>query len=121
MQASALKRMYALGRLKAGEMNKTEKAYAEHLEKLRLDGAVVWYKFEGLKFRLADNTFYTPDFVVMTATGELEVHEVKGSSYIFQDDAKVKVQVASEMYPLKFFVAFPQKGSRNAKWNLVEY
>ena len=121
MQPNALKRMYALGRMKSGEMNKTEKAYAEHLERLRIGGDVVWYKFEGLKFRLADNTFYTPDFAVMKATGELEIHEVKGSSYIFQDDAKVKVKVASEMYPLKFFVAFPKKGSHNAKWELVEY
>ena len=119
--SDALKRMYALGRMKAGEMNKTEKAYAEHLERLRVGGSIVWFKFEGVKFRLADNTFYTPDFLVMNATGELEVHEVKGSTYIFQEDAKVKVKVASEMYPLKFLVAFPQKGSRNAKWNLVEY
>ena len=119
--SDALKRMYALGRLKAGEMNRTEKAYAEHLERLRVGGSIVWFKFEGVKFRLADNTFYTPDFLVMNATGELEVHEVKGSTYIFQEDAKVKVKVASEMYPLKFLVAFPQKGSRNAKWNLVEY
>lgn len=119
--SDALKRMYALGRLKSGEMNRTEKAYAEHLERLRVGGSIVWFKFEGVKFRLADNTFYTPDFLVMNATGELEVHEVKGSTYIFQEDAKVKVKVASEMYPLKFLVAFPQKGSRNAKWNLVEY
>jgi hypothetical protein len=53
---------YALGRLPVGTMNKTEAAYAGHLELQRRAGDVEWFKFEALKFRLADNTFYTPDF-----------------------------------------------------------
>lgn len=90
---------FALGRLKAGAMNKTEAAYGQHLEALKHAGAVVWYRFEGLKLRLADNTFYTPDFAVMAASGELECHEVKG---FWQDDARAKIKVAAEMYPLRF-------------------
>ena len=89
----------ALGRLKTGEMNKTEAAYEAHLAALQFAGEILWYKFEGLKFRLADNTFYTPDFAVMLASGALEAHEVKGQ---WLDDARVKIKVAASLYPLQF-------------------
>lgn len=64
------KQIQALGRLKTGQMNKTESAYCQHLELRKRAGEIVWYRFEGIKLRLADNTFYTPDFAVMLATGE---------------------------------------------------
>jgi hypothetical protein len=90
---------FALGRLKAGAMNQTEAAYARILDARRAAGEVVWYRFEGFKLRLADATFYTPDFAVMLADGTLECHEVKGH---WQDDARVKIKVAAEMYPFRF-------------------
>jgi hypothetical protein len=93
--------LQALGRLKVGTMNKTEAAYAATLEQRRAAGEVAWFKFEGVKLRLADNTFYTPDFAVMLANGALEMHEVKG---YMQDDANVKIKVASDMYPMRFLV-----------------
>lgn len=74
------KQIQALGRLKTGQMNKTESAYCQHLEQRKRAGEIAWYRFEGIKLRLADNTFYTPDFAVMLATGEMELHEVKGDS-----------------------------------------
>lgn len=89
----------ALGRLKAGAMNKTEAAYARDLRDAVTLGDVAWYKFEGLKLRLADNTFYTPDFAVMLSNGQMELHEVKG---FWQDDARVKIKVAAELYPFRF-------------------
>lgn len=91
---------FALGRLKPGTMNQTEQAYARELEDLRVAGDVAWYRFEGVKLRLADNTFYTPDFAVMLANGELQMHEVKGH---WQDDARVKIKVAAEQYPFRFY------------------
>lgn len=42
-------RIQALGRLKTGQMNKTEEAYAKHLEQRCHAGEVAWFKFEGLK------------------------------------------------------------------------
>lgn len=90
---------FALGRLKTGVMNKTETEYARLLELCKHDGTVLWWKFEGVKLRLADNTFYSPDFAVMMANGQLEMHEIKG---FWQDDAKVKIKVAADMYPFKF-------------------
>lgn len=91
----------ALGRLPAGTMNRTEAAYAAHLELLKASGDVLWWKFEGLKFRLADKTFLTPDFVVMVRSGLIELHDVKG---FLMDDANVKMKVAASMYPFEFFI-----------------
>lgn len=89
----------ALGRLKQGEMNKTEAGYAAHLAMLQRCGDIAWHRFEGLKLRLADGCFYTPDFAVMRHDGQIECHEVKGH---WQDDARVKIKVAAEMYPFRF-------------------
>lgn len=93
------KAMYALGRLKVGQMNKTEAAYDQHLAILQHAGEILWRKFEGVKLRLADNTFYTPDFAVMTADGVMECHEVKG---FWQDDARAKIKIAADLYPFRF-------------------
>ena len=91
--------LLALGRLRTGQLNKTEQAYAAHLELKRIAGEIVWLRFEGVKLRLADNTFYTPDFAVMAADGVIELHEVKG---FWADDARVKIKVAAEQYPFRF-------------------
>lgn len=91
----------ALGRLPVGTMNKTEAAYAQHLEVLKQAGDVLWYRFEGLKFRLADKTFLTPDFAVMNRNHVIELHDVKG---FMMDDANVKMKVAADQYPFEFFI-----------------
>lgn len=119
--ATSKQRMQALGRMKVGAMNKTETAYAATLEQRKQAGEVVWFKFEGMKFRLADNTFYTPDFVVLLADGALEAHEVKGARAIFQDDAKAKVKIAADMYPLAFVVAFPIPKNKGGGWEFDRY
>jgi hypothetical protein len=105
---------YALGRLKTGVMNKTEQAYAEHLELLRRDGFIEWFKFEGLKLRLADNCFYTPDFFVMDADKTLCAHEVKG---YWQDDARAKIKIAADMYPFKFVAVTVKSKKDGGGWN----
>ncbi|MBX5001860.1 DUF1064 domain-containing protein [Rhizobium lentis] len=103
----------ALGRLKTGERNKTEAQYETMLEDMRAAGDVLWYRFEGVKLRLADNTFYTPDFAVMRADGLFECHEVKG---FWQDDARVKIKVAAELYPFRFIAAVPRKKKDGGGW-----
>jgi hypothetical protein len=111
------KKFYALGRLKTGEMNKTESAYSAHLEMLRIAGELAWHKFEGLKLRLADNTFLTVDFFVMTSTGELQAHDVKG---FMTDDANVKMKVAADMYPFRFFVVRAKAKKNGGGWDIRE-
>lgn len=96
-----------------GTMNKTEEAYAQHLKLLEHAGEVAWFAYEGMKLRLANNTFFTPDFIVMLANGEIEVHEVKGrsgESYWCEEDAKVKVKVAASLFPFRFAIVWPAKG-----------
>ena len=111
-------RRYALGRLKTGELNRTEAAYAAHLGVLHRAGEVLWHKFEGLKFRLADNTFYTPDFAVMRADGSLEAHEVKG---FWTEDARVKVKVAASLYPIRFIAVKAQAKKHGGGWEIEEF
>lgn len=108
----------ALGRLKTGEMNKTEAAYAAHLEALRASGSVLFWKFEAVKLRLADNTFYSPDFFVMLASGECELHEVKG---FWEDDARVKIKVAAALYPFRFIAARPQSKKNGGGWDVEAF
>lgn len=107
------KKFYALGRLKDGALNKTEAAYDSYLKTLLMAGELLWYKFEGMKFRLADNTFYTPDFNLMRPDGQIEIHEVKG---FWQDDARVKIKVASEMYPFKFIAVKARAKKHGGGW-----
>lgn len=94
-----LEALRALGRLKQGTMNKLEEAYAQELELRKRAGEISWYAFEAVKLRLADSTFYSPDFAVMLANGELEMHECK--SFWF-DDARVKIKIAASLFPLRF-------------------
>lgn len=108
----------ALGRMKAGAMNGTESAYAAHLERLRLAGEVVWFRFEGVKLRLADSTFYTPDFAVMADDGVMEMHEVKG---FWTDDARVKIKVAADQYPFRFIALKALPKSKGGGWLREEF
>lgn len=115
-RAGATRALQALGRLKTGTMNKTEAAYAATLDARRHAGEVAWFKFEGIKLRLADNTFYTPDFAVMLADGSLEMHEVKG---FWQDDARAKIKIAADLYPLQF-IAVQAKAKKDGGGWFVE-
>lgn len=112
------KAIYALGRLKKGQMNKTEQEYSDYLKLLQSANEIRWFKFEGMKFRLADNTFYTPDFAVMNKNSEIELHEVKG---FWMDDARVKIKIASDLYPFKF-IAIKKKAKKDGGgWEIEEF
>ncbi|WP_437621274.1 DUF1064 domain-containing protein [Escherichia coli] len=112
------KQIQALGRLKTEQMNKTESAYCQHLELRKRAGEIVWYRFEGIKLRLADNTFYTPDFAVMLATGEMELHEVKG---FWTDDARVKTKVAADQYPFRIIGVKVKPKKAGGGWDIEEF
>lgn len=115
---ASLKKRFALGRLKTGEMNKLEQKYSEHLEILKQAGEVLWWKFEGIKLRLADNTFYTGDFAVQTADEVLEIHECKGH---WEQDARVKIKVAASIYPFRFIAVKPQAKKDGGGWKREEF
>lgn len=66
------------------------------------DGKIKWFAYEPFRLRLADNTTYTPDFAYLTTGGQLVFVEAKGP--FMRDDANVKLKVAAEMYPFRFFL-----------------
>jgi hypothetical protein len=111
-------RFLALGRLKTGAMNKTEAAYDSDLRDAQSLGDILWYRFEGLKLRLADNTFYTPDFAVMARDGVMECHEVKG---FWRDDARAKIKIAAEMYPFRFKAVQVQPKKHGGGWKVETF
>lgn len=93
-----------------GSMNRLETKYAEYLEALRLAGRVVRWDFEPEKLRLADRTYYTPDFRLVLPDGIVEYHEVKGT-WIGNEHNRVKLKVAAELHPYTFraVMARPKK------------
>jgi hypothetical protein len=110
--------IFALGRLNTGDMNKTEAAYDAYLWSLR-GTEFLWHKFEGIKLRLADNTFLTVDFPVLRAsTREMEMHEVKG---FWMDDARVKIKVAASIYPFKFVAVTARAKKHGGGWKVEEF
>lgn len=111
-------RMQALGRMKAGAMNKTEARFAQLLELERHAGKVKWWKFEGIKLMLAKNTSITVDFAVLPDTDILTMIDVKGSKALFTDDARAKMKVAAELYPFVFKVAYPR--AKGEGWEIEE-
>lgn len=104
-----------------GEMNKTEAAYALHLEHRKKCGVIEWFVYEGIKIKLADKTFFTPDFAVMMPDGLIELHDVKGTTrdkvtkkskpFVHDDGATIKIKVAAGLYPFVFVVAWFDKAS----------
>ena len=101
--------MKALTHPERTKMNKTEAAWADLLEGQKLAGLLLDYKFEAFKLRLANNTFYTPDFVVVLADRTIRVDEVKG---FWRDDARVKIKIAAEQFPWLRFQAVTKNKSQ---------
>lgn len=99
-------------------MNKTEARFkAEFIDVFYLPERRCDYA--ALKLRLADRTWYTPDFVVWTDDGA-HVYEVKGSwKSPHQEDSRVKLKVAAELYPqFQFFAAVPNRDTGG--WDIEE-
>lgn len=95
-------------------LNKTEQDYLTYLQGGIIVSRPLWCVFESIKLRLADKTFYTPDFFLMRPNGEIEVHECKG---FMRDDAAVKLKCAAEIFPFRFFLVKRKKGGG---WDISE-
>lgn len=109
------RRIFGKGIKRPGVMNKTESAYASVLEERKRSGEIAEYWYEGIKLRLADKTFYTPDFFIMHVNGELHAVDVKGGWIM--ETSNVKIKCAAEKYPFKFFIA--QLG-KSRQWSITE-
>lgn len=117
-------------KMKKGQMNLTEKAYSEHLAKLKLAGEIIDYSYEPETLRIGQDCRYTPDFRVVKGNSVhcldpilnrsiegqaeyvIEFHEVKGTrkgKMFSEDDALVKIKAAAEMHPYKFIMVWREK------------
>ena len=63
----------------------------------------------------------TQRLMVMRADGVIELHEVKGSLRIFQEDAKVKAKVCAAMYPFPVKVVWPRRKKDGGGWEEMQY
>lgn len=91
-------------RRKRGEMNKTEKAYSEHLDAQIAAGEIHSWWFEAVTLRLSrpeqgQPARYAPDFLVLMPDGVTYLDDVKSGGF---DDfaAGVRIKCAAEQYPL---------------------
>jgi hypothetical protein len=111
-----MKRIYAKGRTarrKPGTMNKTESRYADVLCARLLAGEIIAYWYERWTFKLADDTRYTPDFMVQLPDGTIEAHEVKG---FMETHARVKIKVLPEMFPVRCVVVRERAKKNGGGW-----
>jgi len=98
-------------RHQAGKMNKLETEYAFWL---KINPNVIDFHFESFKLRMADRTWYTPDFLVIYED-RMEFHEVKG---FWEDDARVKWKTCADLYPWFVLRAIQKK---KGKWVTETY
>ncbi len=97
-------------------MNKTEGEWAMILEARKRAGEIIWYQFEGLRLRLADGAYFTPDFPVLTKEGNLEFQEVKG---FWREAGKLRIRVAAGLYPFwKFYAVRKIKKKDGGGWDI---
>lgn len=106
----------ALERHHPGQMNKTEARYADELELRLKAGEIEWYGFEAVRLKLAANTTYTPDFMVITKDGVVEMHEVKG---FWTSSARVKTKVAADKFWMFRFRAL--KVGKAGGWEVEDF
>lgn len=94
-----------------GVMNKGERAYAEHLDNLKTKGHILRYGFEASTWLIGPNCRLTPDFTVIMADGEMQMHEVKANRkgrWHAEDDAKVKMKAFVDKWPeIALLVVWP--------------
>jgi predicted nuclease of restriction endonuclease-like RecB superfamily len=109
---------YAKGHNKKGKMNQTEAEFAAFLERGKQAGEILWYTFEGIRLRLADNTFYVPDFQALHKDLSLVIYEVKG---FWTEKARVKIKVAADKFPFIFIAAMKVPKKNGGGWKFEEF
>jgi len=106
----------ATGTTREPAMNKTEAEYAAMLQARTSQGEILWWRYEAVTLKLADNTRYTPDFLVMRADGTLEIHETKGG--FVREDGWVKLKIAAALFPFRFFLCQKQAKKAGGGWQI---
>lgn len=106
-------------------MNKTEAEYSLILEAMKRKGEILDWKFEGIKLKIGEGCFYTPDFMVTEQTDStyrdgcefitrVKFIEVKG---FLRDDARVKFLAAQEQHKWASFEMW--RRDRKTGWTQI--
>ena len=98
-------------------MNKTEKQRGIELEAMKRAGQIAEWWFERFTFKLADDTRYTPDFVIQENDGTLRCEEIKGS--FTREDARPKYTMMATAFPLALRVLQSLRGDPG-NWRVIE-
>ena len=90
-------------------MNKTERRLSRVLDDMKDHREIKDWEFEPEKFRMADKTWYSPDFRVTLLDSRNVYIEVKVSkkdgSILWRDDAAVKCKTIAELHPIVLYLA----------------
>lgn len=95
-------------------MTKLEADFELLLESKKRRGEIRDYKYEALTLKLGPDCRYTPDFMVMESDDTIAFYETKGP--FARDDGMVKLRVASEQFPFRFFLC---KRPRGEDWTIT--
>lgn len=88
---------------RSAAMNRNEARYSQFLDAEKKSGHILDWKWSPLKFRLGNDwkTTLTPDFMVITLDGTIELVDCKGrkgDSFWVEEDAMIKLKVAAAQY-----------------------
>ena len=119
-QSDGVKRWQALGRLPKGQMNNTEQAYAKRLDLLKMQGDVLDWKFHAMRVRLANNTWYETDFIVLHKDMTLAIHETKGE--YTSEKGQMKIKLAAEALPwFRFYKCIKVAEKNGGGWKIEDF
>ena len=92
--------------LPKGIDSRYEARYLKVLEDKKYLGHVRSFYLKPGSFRLGSGCHYEPDFLVISADGTVEYHEVKGATR-FAAKSMTKIKAAAHQYPdLRFVLCF---------------
>lgn len=94
--------------------SKLERDWSVVLEAMKRDEQLLRWDYEPERLRLADGTYYTPDFRLVWHDGEVSFDECKGH---MREAARVRILVAAELHPYRFRVV--RRGKRRS-WEIEE-
>lgn len=98
----------AIKRDATAAMSKPERSFSEYNEARRIAREIETWAFHPAKWRLADGTWYEPDFMVVHLDGRIEFDDTKAfwkskkqvrASVKSKEASTVKIKVAAETYP----------------------
>ncbi len=99
---------------KPRKMNLTEKRYVDQLEMMRLNGEIVDWRYEPMRFKVGEGAWYKPDFLIVL-TNKFEIHEVKGG--FIRTPAMVRFKAAMMLYP---WFKWKMMQWKNGEWKVIK-